>query len=312
MVRLSDYCPLCKKRITIYVDENLIKESTHYPVTIVSNDISLIGKPHRHLMYVDANLQSRGISPAFLGLPIIVDFKYLEPEDNVKEGVFFEVIDLDEKIVDARLLAPLSPQELTNLGIEKAILQKILTLSSLGKYYSLIALSKDTDQIIDLEFSFSILEKKVKKKIKIEGLFLHLIGVKNRVALFASVEKISINKNSVASLLRSYRKDVPTEALKVAVKYVLESDIVYPEYVDLIFKWNYRISSINMSALINNYYVPPRLLPIVNKMVTFLKEPENWNLPIGEVISRISAKPLEFIKFLFYLSTFNLVELQGD
>ena len=29
MVRLRDYCPLCKKRITIYVDENLIKEKSN-------------------------------------------------------------------------------------------------------------------------------------------------------------------------------------------------------------------------------------------------------------------------------------------
>lgn len=311
MVKIHDFCPLCKKKVVVYVDESLIKNSKHYPVTIVSNDISTIGIPHRHLLYVDANLQSRGVSPAYLGMPVFFDFKYIPAETNVREGLFFEIIDFSEKIVDSRLMAPLSAEKTTFTILEKALDVNILTMRTLDKYYTLLLLSKEEASTFDFSFTISSLPSKKKKSKSGEGLFVYVVAHNDKLAAFFSLDKLKLNKDAVSLLIERYFPQVPTEALKLAVNYVLSSQRIFPEYLEYLFKWNSKIEHINFSALLNHYLVPSRFKKLISQLIDYSKQGSLWGTSIGDIVKTLNLDPLEFSKLLFYLSTFNLVEIKG-
>ncbi|MCD6514014.1 MAG: hypothetical protein J7L07_03745 [Candidatus Odinarchaeota archaeon] len=206
MVEVHGKCPLCKQMVSVDIPESLVKNRTAYPISILIDELHLYPEPHKHIVYVDSHFMVRGVSYALIPHQKITQFLFLESVDRVAEGIFFEIIDTKNMVVDARLMDGIHYESIT-----EEVLDKIYTMKRYIK-----------KGLITEKVTFHTVS------VKSPGLYVSLYLYGDKVGVLVSFDKTSLDTEIMTNILKSYSKDSPETAIKeillLALKGVGELD----------------------------------------------------------------------------------------
>lgn len=208
MVEVSEKCPLCKQMISAEIPESIVKNRASYPISVLVDELFLRPEPHKHIFYLDAHMMVRGLSYVLVPYQKLTQFKIMEPIDRVSNQLFFEIIDMDKMVIDARLMSGLN-----YLSLTEELLDKIYTIKRYAK--------KD---LITEEVAFHTLVSKG------SGLTATIYFQGSKAGVLFSFNNTTLAPEIISVLLKNYNSKYTSEkAVKEVVKLAItpESNLDY-------------------------------------------------------------------------------------
>lgn len=233
MITVSEKCPLCKKVVSIEVNEALVKEQKIFPVTFVGNTIEMDPYPHRHLFFIDKHLQGRGVSFALLNVPPIKDYKFTYSEKEGFRKVHIIFIDTKEKIADCRLLYSFSCKD--------------IFITIINKYTDLMISSEKVPSREVLTFTLSSGEITT-KKTKSTRIQLRVYISKERLLGLILLDDVKIKDSQIFTILKNYNKKVAIYGLEYIVDALENKKNISAAALKIIFR-NPKIKEIKFAKL---------------------------------------------------------------
>ena len=207
MVEIGGKCPLCKEMIVAEIPESIVKNRSSYPISVLIDELFLRPEPHKHIFYLDAHMMVRGVSYVLVPYQKLTQFKIFDPVDKISNQLFFEIIDMDHMIIDARLMRGLS-----YLSLTEETLDKVYTIKRFAK-----------KELITEEIGFHTITSKN------PGLIATIYFQNSKAGILYSFSKQDLDPEIISALLKYYSSKFTSEkavkeVLKLAIRKETELD----------------------------------------------------------------------------------------